>query len=127
MANPASGARINAAQVREIISTSLPDGQINAFINTAHRLVDERLGNAGLSAGMLSEIELWLAAHFLSMRDPRKKQVKVGEAQVTFQGESGQGLAATSYGQQAMLLDTSGTLAAMGLRKATFQASASEE
>jgi len=126
MANPLPDARVNAGQVREIISTSLPDGQINAFINTAHRLVDDRLSNKGMTAALLGEIELWLAAHFLSMRDQRKKQVKVGDTSVTFQGESGMGLNATSYGQQAALLDYSGSLAALGLRKATLQASSEE-
>jgi hypothetical protein len=115
-----AGVRVTSELVREIISTELTDSQINAFANTAHLVVQENLASKGLSEARLKQIELYLAAHFLSMRDQRKKQVKAGDVAITYQGETSTGLQATLYGQQAMMLDPSGTLASLSQRKATL-------
>lgn len=122
MADRDPNARVTAEQVMEIISTTLSEAQVNAFINTAHLVVQTRLANKGLDPALLTEIELWLAAHFVSMRDPRKKAVRANNISITYQGEFGVGLHATSYGQQAMALDPTGTLANAGLKRATIQA-----
>lgn len=113
-------ARVTASQVSDIISTSLTDSQMNAMINTAHLVVEERLGTSGLSEDTLEQIELWLSAHFACMRDPRKKQLKVDEVSVTYQGEVEMGLKGTMYGQQAMALDSTGALASTGLKRAVI-------
>jgi hypothetical protein len=115
-----AGVRVTSELVREIISTELTDSQINAFANTAHLVVQESLASKSLSEARLKQIELYLAAHLLSMRDQRKKQVKAGDVSITYQGETSTGLQATLYGQQAITLDTSGTLAALSQRKATL-------
>jgi hypothetical protein len=122
MAERNPNARVDAEQVRDIISTGLTDGQVNAMINTAHLVIEERLGDKRLSASLLGQIELWLAAHYVCMRDPRKKQVKVDDTSVTYQGETGMGLKATSYGQQAMDLDPTGTLASTSMKRASLRA-----
>lgn len=122
MAERDAAARVNAEQVRDIISTTLSESQINAFINTAHQVVEQRLNGKQIPEALLAEIELWLAAHFLSMRDPRKKQVKVDDMAVTYQGETGVGLEATSYGQQAVALDPTGTLATARFKRAILRA-----
>lgn len=61
----------------------------------------------------LELIETWLAAHFYAVRDPRRTQEGVGSVQEQFQSKVDLGLNVTHYGQQAMLLDTTGTLRAM--------------
>jgi len=72
---------------------------------------------------MLAEIQVQLAAHFISIgREPQVKNESFGgEASATFRGTTGQGLQATLYGQAAIDLDCSGTLAKSGLKKASFR------
>jgi len=121
VADPDAGVRVSAENVKDIIDTSLTTGQINAFINSAHAVVASNLVDKGLSEITLTQIELWLAAHLLSARDQRKKAVKVDDVSVTYQGETGQGLKSTFYGQQVLNLDTTNTLAALGQKKASIQ------
>lgn len=115
-----ANARVDADQVSDIISTGLTESQINAMINTAHLVVEQNLATSGLSEDLLTQIELWMAAHFVCMRDPRKKQVKVDEVSVTYQGEVGIGLQGTPYGQQAIALDSTGTLATTSMKRAVI-------
>lgn len=113
-------ARTSPTAVQEIIDTDLTDTQINAFITAANLLVTNQLASKGLGNAMLAEIERWLAAHLLATRDQRVQSESVdgaGGYSVTFQGRTDMGLDATIYGQQVKILDTSGTLASMGLRQ----------
>ena len=114
-------ARVMAEQVMQIISTDLTEAQIEAFINSANVLIDSVLLDRDLPAALLTEIELWLSAHFLSMRDQRVKSERVDEYSATFQGETGMGLKATTYGQQALALDYSGTLENLGRSRAVIE------
>lgn len=123
MVDLVAGARVNAEQVIEVISTTLSADQVNAFINMAHTLVDTRLGTRGLNDDLMVQIELLLAAHFVALRDPRPQQEKVDEYSVTYQGTTGEGLYATQYGQQALALDVSGALAGLGRPKAVLRLS----
>lgn len=121
MAELTPGTRVVGEQVRDIISTSLTDGQVNAMINTAHLVVEQHLGTKSLAPDLLEQIELWLSAHFVCMRDPRKKQAKIDELSVTFQGEVGLGLQGSMYGQQAIALDPTGSLASTTLKRAVIK------
>lgn len=110
MADLASTARVRGDEVKEIFDTDLTGTQLNIFINSAHRLVNSLL-STDLTTDLLTEIELWLAAHFAAIRDPRVQQESVaGEWSATYQGKTGEGLRATTYGQQAIALDTTGKL-----------------
>jgi hypothetical protein len=124
MATLDADARTTVAAVRDIISTEIEEGAINACINTAHHIVDAQLvDDAILDAEMLTDIEMYLAAHFVAVRDPRATSERIGnEYQVAYErGETGQGLKATTYGQQAIGLDYTGKLAALGLKQATIR------
>ncbi len=121
MADPDAGVLVSAERVMDIIDTSLTTAQVNAFINTAHSIVTLNLSAKGLTNATLAQIELWLAAHLLSIRDQRKKAIKVDDVSVTYQGETGMGLKATLYGQQALALDYTNTLASLGQKRASFQ------
>lgn len=121
MATLLADARVDADDVKEIVDTDLTDVQINAFINTAHRYVDANLLGKSLDADTLTDIELWLSAHFLSMRDPRVSSVSANGLSASYQGKTGEGLKATLYGQQALALDASGTLASLGQKRAVFE------
>lgn len=121
-------ARVAVSDVEDIIDTDLTDGQINAFINTAHRFIQANLLGVGLSADILTQIELWLAAHFLAIRDQRVESESVGgEWSAKYQGKTAMGFQATLYGQQALTLDSSGTLASVGLKRVTFEVYSEED
>ena len=114
--------RVTTEEVLAIIDTSLTD--IAVFVATANMLVTAHLGGAGLSDETLKEVERSLAAHVLSLRDPRTKSVGVDVLSESYQGQWGMGLNGTSYGQMAILLDTSGILAKVaktgGAKKASM-------
>lgn len=124
MAKVDKDARVTVNDIGDVIDTSLADNQIRAFINTAHRLVVDLLTGEGLAESTLTEIERYLAAHLLTLRDPRPQREKIGsEYSVTYQGKSEMGLQATQYGQMALTLDTTGKLAggaSMALKQASF-------
>jgi hypothetical protein len=100
--------------IRAIISTDLTDEQITPFIITANALVDEILLSEGFGDTLLKQIECWLAAHFVAIRDPRAERQKVGDVDVKYYGKSGLGLDATPYGQQVKVLDYSGKMSSLG-------------
>lgn len=86
------------------------------FIDTASELVTEVCGSAGYSDTRLELIERWLSAHFYKIRDQAVANEKAGPAQTAYQYQVGLGLAQTKEGQQAMILDTKGGLAALSKR-----------
>ena len=112
---------LDADSVREIISTDLTDAQINHAINTAYnitRLVSGALAKCGGSSMECTIMEL-LAAHFITLREGSAKSESVGgEWSITYRGSDGLGLDASLYGQNAKMIDCSGKLAKLGLRRA---------
>ena len=111
--------RTTADDVRLIFSTDLLNDQLAQFQNMAHLLVVR--GGAPLTElgeDLLSHLELLLAAHFAALRDPRMSRESVAdEYEYSSQGRTGMGLDATFYGQQAKLLDSTGTLALIAAGK----------
>ena len=112
--------RVTGAEVKEIIDTTLTEVQIAPFITAANLTITDMLGaSTVLSSDQLKEIERWLAAHFVAIRDPRISREKTEEAEATYHGKSDMGLDHTPYGQQVKMLDTTGTLTNLGKRKAS--------
>ena len=111
-------ARVTTAEVKEIIDTDLAD--LSAFITVAGLQVDNIAAKGLLSTAELKEIERWLSAHFTAIRDKRTVKDNVGDSSHTYEGKTGMGLEFTRYGQQALLLDTTGTLRESGKRRATM-------
>jgi len=103
-------ARVSGSEVQDIIDTDLET--LTPFIDAASQLVD---GISGLGAATLKEIERWLAAHFVAIRDQRTAKDSVGDSSHTYGGKTGMGLDFTSYGQMAKALDTTGYLATVGI------------
>lgn len=106
-------ARVSEGEVKRIIDTALTYDQVTPFLRAANNLVTSTLADEGYGAEDLRQIEAWLAAHFVAVRDPRVKQEKIGDANVHYDGETGSGLASTRYGQQVLLLEYKGILAQM--------------
>ena len=103
--------RVSFLEVQKIISTELDVLEINAFITAANAFVDGNLLGKGLSVLQLKEIERWMAAHFIaSTREQQAQSEGAGGANIKYQGVTGMGLNSTFYGQQAIILDSSGTL-----------------
>lgn len=99
-------ARVTAAEVNAIIDTKLEQSEITPFITAANLMVTNKL-TGQYDTATLKEIERWLAAHLLAIRDPRVKSKSQGDEGVTYHLTStvGEGLAATPFGQQVQLLD----------------------
>lgn len=112
--------RVTVDEVKEIIETSLENYEVVPFITVANLIVTDQLSSSSLSDAILKEIERWLSAHFISIRDPRITKVVFDDVEETYQGQTGYGLQSTTYGQQVMLLDSTGTFTNLGKKKVSF-------
>jgi len=100
--------RVADADVKAILETTV---DTDPFILAASLLIDRYLVPAGLPHALLTEIERWLAAHLVCIRDPRLHEARAGEVSMRLErGRAGVGLQATSYGSQVKLLDPTGLL-----------------
>jgi hypothetical protein len=106
--------RITADQLRQVVETDA-DLDVTVFVNTANVLASKLavvdasglggVGGAGLlDSDLLTQIELML-------RDQAYTSKSTGGASGSFQVGSGNGLAETMYGRQALALDITGWLA----------------
>lgn len=93
-------ARTTEAEVKKIIDTEVSD--IQPFIDTANAQVNEYLTNQGLSSTILTEIEKYLSAHYVTLRDPRVNSEDIGDASFDYDRNA--------YKEQALSLDSTGKL-----------------
>ena len=116
--------RVTVAEVKEIIETSMTDGDITAFTTAANLTVTDLLGDSiVLSSDQLKEIERWLTAHLIaSTRERMALTEGAGGAEITYTGEWGSGLSSTPYGQMVMMLDTTGGLKSLDKKRASILA-----
>ena len=107
--------RTTVVEVCAIIETDLKEEAVEPFIRTANLLVTEHLVSAtpAINDDLLVEIETYLAAHFITLWDPRVKQEAAGGTSFTYEGMTGEGLSASKYGQMVKILDPSGKLATL--------------
>lgn len=86
---------------------------VTPFIEVASALVDElSAADSTVTATRLELVERWLAAHFYAVRDPRSTSEQAEGIGASYESRVDLGLSITRYGQQAMMLDTTGWLAA---------------
>ena len=120
-------ARVTATEVRVIITTSLLDTAIDAYIVIANTMVTNTV-TCGLSAAVLKEIERWMTAHLISITKERLAVKKrLGEAEITYANIYGDGFKSTTYGQMVLQLDTCGGFANLGKKAISFTAITSFE
>ena len=112
-------ARVTDYEVKEILDTDI---DTTPFITAANLIVTDILGTSDLNSDLLMEIERWLAAHLASVRDQQPSRERIGDAEIYYRGTSGLGLNATLYGQQVMMLDTTGAMSNIGKKKVLFTA-----
>ena len=112
-------ARVEADDVRLIFNTELSNAQLDVFIISAHLMVEEKITKPTATEELKKELERWLAAHFAASADPLHTSMSLGdEFSETIQGRFGMYLESTSYGQRAVTLDTTGSLAGTSRKKA---------
>lgn len=108
MAALRDAARTNATDLTDILETSIPELELNAFINAASFTVDEIAeAEPDTPEARLAEIEKWLAAHLTTTRPDQP----ASEEQESYSVEY---LRETSYGETAMSLDPSNVLSPTG-------------
>lgn len=104
-------ARTNPDEVANTFDTELEPDSLKDWIDIANDLVDDISSeDSSISSGRLSRIEKLLAQHLAASQDPRISSATTGNTEVSFQGETGMHLNATTYGQNAVLLDPTGVL-----------------
>lgn len=110
-------ARTTSEDIGEIIELDATI-DVTPFITIANELVTELCVGKGYTEGRLALIETWLAAHFYCVRDPRVTSESAGVS-ASYEGSAGMYLERSRYGQQAMVLDTAGGLAALNKKSQT--------
>jgi hypothetical protein len=115
--------RTDIDALKVLVHTEKDDEDLEVFVTSANVMVEENLLNAGLSSAMLTQIELYLAAHFLTLAEEMGGIVRdtYGDAASSFANVYGPGLKATRWGQQAIAFDVSGTLQALTTQKPRAQ------
>ncbi len=116
--------RVTVAEVKAILdNTELSDSVIGSYITSANVMVTQALGGSSLGADVLKEIERWMVAHMIaSSRERMAKSEEAGGARITYTGQFYTGLNSTPYGQMVLVLDTTGTMAALGGKAVKLQA-----
>lgn len=102
-------ALVTDSEVKALIDTKR---DTTPFIDTADLIVSEDLASTTLTDARKKQIELYLAAHFVAITEEKGNltRSRKGDSEEEYQMEIGSGLLSTRYGQQAINLDTSGTL-----------------
>jgi len=105
--------RVTEEEVLEIMDTSLTEDEVTPYITSANAFVTALLTTV-TDATVLKEVERWVTAHMIaSTKERMSKEEEAGGAKIKYAGYWGTGLNGTSYGQMAIALDTSRTLAAL--------------
>src|SRR6056297_3534780 len=102
------------ADVQQILTTSLTEPQIQSWIDIASNVID-RYAVQCTSAGdtTLALLEKLLTAHYITATVERTKALtsrSFGDSQESYMAVGGEGLKATPYGQQLLMVDPCGLL-----------------
>ena len=104
--------RTTAAAVLKVLGETDDAIDLDPFIEAAEALVDDIVAPSLSSITRQEQVERWLAAHFYSIPNPQaQSQQARGVGQALF-GKVNMGLQQTRFGDQAITLDSSGSLAA---------------
>lgn len=110
-------ARVTAAEVLSIMDNDLLEANVDPFLISANVFVTQHLGGK-LSEDVLKEVERWVAAHMVATtKDRQIKETGADNAFIKYTGYWSEGLNGTSYGQMAIALDSTGTLAILAKGK----------
>lgn len=114
-------ARTTAAAVQGVLVNDYDPNtpSLTPFIDAASVLVERCVARAAERSMTVSSsdweiLERWLAAHAYCCNDPTYLERQTQSARGRYMGTSGLGLNGTRYGQMALTLDPTGTLAKLG-------------
>ena len=123
MATTSAEACATPCKVRDITGTDLTDDRLNAFIRTAHLIVENVTVGCGYSEEVICELEVWLAAHLSTAAEPLVGTERIGSTYLSYvrnQSANAVGLNSTPYGQHLQLIDTCGALSDAEKQKLFF-------
>jgi hypothetical protein len=103
---------VEPADVTRVLGeTDLSDPDLQAEIDIASRAYEQRIDGEHVDESAKDDVVERLAAHLIAT-GPERQIDSGGEGggSVTFAGETGEGLRATTHGQMAILLDPTGQL-----------------
>lgn len=113
--------RVTESEVKQLMKSALPEEDFTPYLCTANMMINGILAGSSYSEDELAVIELWLAAHFVTVRDPGVSREKIGETEVTYDGKTDMGLNQTRYGQQVIILAYKGEFAAAATSKGSAE------
>lgn len=93
-------------------STSLSDSDVQTFIEKAEALYDSKRDGEDVDQAVYDDVVEYLAAHLITS-GPERQVSSAGEGggNVSFEGDTGEGLRGTTHGQNAIETDPTGALA----------------
>lgn len=95
--------------IREIIEVDSSISTLFPFMEAAHSVVEAQCN--GIEEEDATQVETWLSAHFITIRDTRRSSEKVDTVAEAYQYKVDLMLSSSMYGQTAMSLDPTGGLA----------------
>ena len=110
------------SEVRAIVDTSRSDIDVHGVISDASLLVEGHIG--ALSEDRQKAIIKWVAAHLLTSTNDNgiPTSESLGDASESYdRAPLGEFLKGTTYGQQALALDVTGSLSRVGKATATVE------
>lgn len=103
---------VTPTDVRRVLpKTELSDSDLNAEIKVARRMYEQRIDGEHVEQKEKDDVVERLTAHLIAV-GPERQVDTASESggSVTFAGDTGEGLTATTHGQMAVLLDPTGQL-----------------
>jgi len=71
--------RVTPAEVKAIVATTLADPIVQTWIDAANAIVNEQSACIGGDEPLLTQVELYLSAHFLALVDPELDRSRVSK------------------------------------------------
>ena len=119
-------ARATPSEVQAVYGTSI---DLEPYIDLAHAVVEGRISaftKCGLSEDELTQLEIWLAAHFAAtapsdgVQGGSIQSEKEGQLSRTYGGQYGFRLEASRYGQAVQMIDRCNVLVDAGKTRAQW-------
>lgn len=106
---------ITADDVQAVYETDRDDVAMQPFLATALAFTDARLAGKGLSDATMKEVQRYFCAHLLFVTDAGPHDsIRIEDVSERFTRNAFQpGLLDSRFGRTAVMLDSSGTLAAL--------------
>jgi len=103
---------VDPSDVRRVLgSTDISDSDLSTLIETAERMYEQRRNGEHVTEERIDDVVTRLTAHLVATGPERQvSSASEGAGSVSFSGETGEGLQATTHGQVAVSLDPTGQL-----------------